>query len=720
MTGQLFPTLTPAQLELVQAPLAGHTFLEGPAGCGKTTVGVERLVHLLENGVPGESILVFVPQRALGAPYYGALRTPGLVAGGMSDVLTIGGLARRMVELFWPLVAGPAGFVKPDLPPTFLTLETAQYYMAHLVRPLLEQGYFDTVVIERNRLYSQILDNLNKAAMVGFSHTAIGERLKSAWVGELAQLMVYENAQDCANLFRSYCLEHNLLDFSLQIEIFNRLLWPQRWFQAHLAARYRHLIADNLEENPPVAHDLLRKWLADFDSALLIFDNDAGYRFFLGADPDDAFTLREACQRQGILDKTFVSPPEVAALGQSIDHQLRPIESRSQSEPVAQVEDPTLVDPSLALEFTFTRYYPEMLDWVADQIQRLVNEQGTPPGEIVVLAPFLSDALRFSLTYRLETRGVPVRAYRPSRALRDEPATRCLLTLAALAHPDWGVSPPPSDFANTLLQSIAGLDLVRARLLAEIVYRNQSGEPVLSPFERITPEMQERITFSIGERYEILRRWVQDYTESQPEALDHFLARLFGEVLSQPGFGFHADFKAGEVTANLIESVQKFRWVAAEPLESAGIPLGREYLEMVQDGVIAAAYVESMQEQPEQAVFLAPAYTFLMQNRPVEYQFWLDAGNRSWFERIDQPLTHPYVLSRRWPRRAIWTQTNEDETSRDTLGRLALGLARRCRGRIYLGLSRLSEQGFESRGPLLRAIDRVLRTAPPLDSEAGT
>jgi superfamily I DNA/RNA helicase len=282
MTGQLFPTLTPAQLELVQAPLAGHTFLEGPAGCGKTTVGVERLVHLLENGVPGESILVFVPQRALGAPYYGALRTPGLVAGGMSDVLTIGGLARRMVELFWPLVAGPAGFVKPDLPPTFLTLETAQYYMAHLVRPLLEQGYFDTVVIERNRLYSQILDNLNKAAMVGFSHTAIGERLKSAWVGELAQLMVYENAQDCANLFRSYCLEHNLLDFSLQIEIFNRLLWPQRWFQAHLAARYRHLIADNLEENPPVAHDLLRKWLADFDSALLIFDNDAGYRFFFG------------------------------------------------------------------------------------------------------------------------------------------------------------------------------------------------------------------------------------------------------------------------------------------------------------------------------------------------------------------------------------------------------------------------------------------------------
>ncbi len=180
----------------------------------------------MAQGVPGDTILLLTPQRTLATPYYQALRHPGVIAGGMVDVLTLGGLTRRMVELFWPLVSAQAGFSHPDRPPIFLNLETAQYYMARLVRPLFDQGYFDAVVINRNRLYSQVLDNLNKAAVVGFPHTEIGARLKASWVGEASQLRIYEDAQACAALFRAYCLEHNLLDFSLQVEIFRDLLWP--------------------------------------------------------------------------------------------------------------------------------------------------------------------------------------------------------------------------------------------------------------------------------------------------------------------------------------------------------------------------------------------------------------------------------------------------------------------------------------------------------------
>jgi len=282
-----------------------------------------------------------------------------------------------------------------------------------------------------------------------------------------------------------------------------------------------------------------------------------------------------------------------------------------------------------------------------------------------------------------------------------------LLTLSKLAHPQWGLTPPKSDVAYALMQAIADLDLIRARLLVEIVYHK--GQ--LTSFDVIKPEIQERITYVLGERYEHLRLWLDEYATDEPQELDHFLSRIFGEVLSQPGYGFWGNYNAGAMAASLVESVQKFRQVAGEVLAAEGVLLGREYLQMVEDGVIAAQYLLPWQTETEDAVFLAPAHTFLMSNRPVDYQFWLDVGGRGWYERLYQPLTHPYVLSRHWPPGQPWSDSDETAAGRDALYRLALGLSRRCRRGIYLGLSELGEQGYEHKGELLRAIDRALYAA---------
>jgi hypothetical protein len=62
-----------------------------------------------------------------------------------------------------------AGFAQPDKEPVFLTIETAQYFMWRVVEPLVtNQGYFSDLAIRRGRLLAQIIDNLNKAALVGF------------------------------------------------------------------------------------------------------------------------------------------------------------------------------------------------------------------------------------------------------------------------------------------------------------------------------------------------------------------------------------------------------------------------------------------------------------------------------------------------------------------------------------------------------------------------
>ncbi|MEN8173246.1 MAG: UvrD-helicase domain-containing protein, partial [Chloroflexota bacterium] len=692
--------LTTEQIKVIEQPLLGKTFLHGPAGTGKTSTGVERLIHLLQAGIPGDEILVIVPQRTLAEPYFSALRSPEIDAGSLVSILTIGGLARRMVKLFWPIAADQTGFSNPEQPPTFLTLETAQYFMAHLVRPMLEQGYFEGVTIERNRLYSQIIDNLNKAALVGLDHTEIGEYLKNAWTGDPGQVHIYEDAQHCANLFRDYCFKNNLLDYSLQLELFFNHVWPTPLCQAYLQHQYHHLIIDNLEEDVPKTYDLLKNWLKYFSSALIIFDEGAGFRRLLGADPATTKGLISYCDHDIKFSKSFSISDDIKTLGNVLLSIQSPETNRVPENCIGALN-------ALELPREKIRYYPEMLDWVSNEIEVLI-ENGIPPEEIVVLAPYFSDSLRFSLIERLNEMAIPYYSHRPSRSLREEPAAQSLLTLAALAHPDWGVKPTKFDVATMFLQVISEMDLVRAQLLSEIVFQSQKCK--LTSFEQIITNNQERITYMLGERYEILRTWIDDYAQGAPAELDHFLSRLFGEVLSQPGFSFHDDRDSGEVTAQLIESVRKFRWIASTHLSTDAIPLGQEYLHMVNDGVIAAQYLFSWQEPTEGAVMLAPASTFLMRNRPVSYQFWLDIGSRGWYERIRQPLTHPFVLSRQWEKNQPWTDEEEYSYSQQTLFRLTRGLLRRCKQRVYLGLSELGEGGYEQKGMLLKNFDRVLRT----------
>jgi hypothetical protein len=93
----------------------------------------------------------------------------------------------------------------------------------------------------------------------------------------------------------------------------------------------------------------------------------------------------------------------------------------------------------------------------------------------------------------------------------------------------------------------------------------------------------------------------------------------------------------------------------------------------------------------------------------VDYQFWLNIGSPGWGQRLYQPLTHPYVLSREWIEGRLWTDADEVAANQDALYRLATGLIRRCRKQIYLGYSQFGEQGYEQRGPMLDGIQRMLR-----------
>ena len=692
--------LTVDQVRVIESKLDHSLFLDGPAGSGKTTAGVDRLRYLLQAGVPGKNILLFFPQRNLGSKYQRAIATYSGRGYSLPVSATYGGLARRILGLFWPSIADNFSVLQHDLDPTFLTLESSLYFLSRIVEPLIQnEGYFSTVVIQRNRLYSQILDNLNKSAVHAFPHTEIADRLASSWIGDPAQLEIYKQAQIAADKFREYCFQNNLLDYSLQIDLFNESIQQIPLVKDYLYNQFNFLIYDNCEEDIPVAHDLIQSLVPHLDSSLIIFDQNAGYRNFLGASPNNAISLSESCDERTTFKTIFTTSPALQSINQCLTEEIN---KRSVS-----VKETSLSFES-AFSINYQPSYPEMSEWVAFQIHSLIAG-GVPPGEIVILAPYLSDSLRFMLRSSLSKHSISSTSHRPSRALRDEPVTQALLTIAALAHPAWGIYPSTYEISLAFVQIFQDLDLTRAYILAsQSVKNNPSAAIQLSDFDSIPSKFQDRITFFTGNLYQELLVWMNDYATVTPLPLDHFLTHLFGEMLSRAGYGFYNDLSKGRVASQIIESVNKFRLSAGTVLDLDYLQSGKEYYLMVKTGVLANQYIRSWTDLPEDDVFLSPAYTFLLNNNPVEYQFWLDIGSRGWYERIYQPLTNPHVLHRNWPLGHPWNDDEEQQQNMDTLDCLTTGLIRRCRKSIFGCLTEKDERGFEQKGDLLLALNKVL------------
>ncbi len=360
----------------------------------------------------------------------------------------------------------------------------------------------------------------------------------------------------------------------------------------------------------------------------------------------------------------------------------------------------------------FTSRTAEMVEKVCLDIQGLLESGKTRPGEIVVISPYMSDALRFSIQRKLEVLGIPNRTTRPSRSLGKEPTVRTLLTLAKISNPSWKLPITPFEMREMLLEVITSGDLNRADLLAKIIAPQLNRTRQLVKFSELIPEMQARVTFVVGERYEQMRAWLETAIGDGFSDLDVFFGKLFGELLTQKGFGYHENMESAALIDQLITSARKFRNFSKMDGQLVSEEIGKEYIQMVESGVLAAQYFTPQDDDPKEVVLLAPAYSFLMSNRAVGYQFWLDTGSQGWWERLFQPLTQPYVLSREWQRGRKWSDADEFASNQESMARLVNGLLERCTGKVFFCTTGLNESGMEEKGRLLYCLQTLLKRLP--------
>lgn len=697
--------LTEAQKNIVEAPLTGRVFIEGIPGAGKTTVGCARVRRMLSAQRAGKRTLVFTPVASAGEAYRG-IRTED---GRSAWVTTFNGFVQQNLNLFWPLIAAEAGYSAGGSAPLFLTIETAQVVLQSVAEPLWEGGAFNVLQWTLSRFLNQATMAMHKMAAAGFPFETYAERMKSSWSGDGTMRSVFDLIQRLGLSFKETCRADNMLDFALQLEIYQRCLAGnplyRRWLQDHI----QFFVHDNVEEDIPLAHAFGLSIRDIVDSSLAIYDELGGFRTFMGGDPDSARKLRDGADRTGVLSDSFVSSGSVRALAAVIENPNAP----SASLPGNPVE---------AFRFHLTHYYPRMIKDAARDIAALVHGQGVDCRDIVIIAPLLSDVTYTMFERELRLKNLRAFAFRASRGLAVEIESRCLLTFLALLRPGWGYPIRNLDLVQTLRFFILGIDPLRLQLFVVKAFET-AAEP--DGTVRFTPkrlkEMAEKDTRECSpvflSAFDRMSEWILARRDDETPP-DQAVSDFFHNVLTQPGFAAHGSVAESFPLCfiKLIDSLKKYR-KAMDALPEGRLTW-RMYMRAVADGMVSATVRDNAAIFPENSILMTLAGGFIGLNRPFRYQVWLNAGSPRWWERIMGTLTNDAVLSTGWREGDVWDDYRKYERNQVEMQRLVQSLLARCGERIYVYASELNESGLDQKSNLLYLFaDLSARLQPKLPIE---
>ncbi len=697
-------TLTPAQRTIVAAPFdqGQRLFVRGPAGAGKTTALQRRLISLLAAGVPSYTVLTLLTEQDAAEGYRTALAEAGM--GPYSDLhlVTFSGLAREMVALFWPLLARPAGFAAPHRPPIFLSYDLAQIHMKQVITPMLEEGAFEGLRMRPQQILSQLLDNLNRAALNGLTLDEMEARLVRTWTGAPEHTRYFYQAGDAARRFRQRCLDANLVDLSLVVQLFQNHLLDHPLFQTYFTERYRHLLVDNVEELPPAGAQFLRTLLSERDSAVLVYDQGGGYKRYLAADPEGAAALEDLCHELVAMPESMTTGRPLTALANLVQRRL--VGPAGLTFPGAEQAIIQTINP---------RYRREMIQDVVALITESLLPQGSAPADIAIITPYLDGALRYGLTQGLAAAGVPHRLLRRRSSPRDDTLVRAWLTLAMLAHPHWGLAPSQYDVAEALTMAVEGLDRPRAALAARRLY--DPTELRLGPTDGLSEADVDRLGSQAVEQIGTLQSWLERWPGTEP--LDRFLGHLFADLLSAPPFrptgGAHRPLRQAAVCDWLIRAAARFRRAAPALGLAELADQGQVFIESILEGIVSGTPPPEADAPPssEEGVTIATLYAYLLTGPPVQIQVWLETGATGWWETPRQPLSNAFVLAPGWDADRPWTEADSFAVRNQLLARLVRGLCARCGRGVVLASSHLDRRGERQDGPLWRALAELVDPA---------
>jgi hypothetical protein len=664
-------------------PSIDSTWITGPARSGKTAALVEAFCQLRGQDLekpPGRSRLS--TQQTLTFCAIGDNR-PALVdrlstataAKAALRVVTPLGFIEDEVMLFWPLVMAKLDLKVPF--PLRLRPENEQELATELWRSKLPREGD----LPQWRLIRRMLDLMQLAALSLTPLSDLPSLLTTAFGPETPDLPIdYDQMIDLLQEWQTWCLDHGFLTYTLTAQLYGQYLLQNPEYQERRLSRYRYVLADDLDEYPPLIGKLLEILLDRGTTGLFTFNPEGAVRQGLGADPHYLKTaIAPRCGKILSLDKPQGLAPELGdKLLKLIDSPLSPI----------------AIPPSFTSLQTLTR--AELIRQTAEAIGQSIESGIVQPQEIAVLGPGLDAISRYAFAEILGRKNITVELLNDQRPLSSTPLIRGLLTLLQLVYADQGEYLGPPQVAEMLVALAPEIDPVRAGLLTENCFQADRTTPSLLPVE--TFPRWDRIGHQAAAQYSDLAAWIATMKGAirmrQVASPVVLLDRAIQKFL-QGG----TDLPRDQQTAlrELIETAQHYWTVEVRLPERDDNPVGRFVTMLTQGTVTANPFPVTY--GGSRSVTLSTIFQYRASRLSHRWQFWFDGGSVRWLTGVDGMFGAAVFLSD-WGGEA-GTMEERDRCQELGLQRLIRDLLGRTQERVILCTSELGTNGQEQLGPLL-------------------
>ncbi len=649
-----------------------------------------------------------------------------------ASVKTLLGFATDEVLLFWPLL-----FERLQLRAQFpirLRPETEQELAARLWHDAWDPTEIPNAAAEA-RLVRTVLDLLQLAGASGTAIEEIPTLLACGYergifesgsgIPPQADAAFWEKIGRLLLQWQRWCLERGLLSYGLIWVLYGCELLGDRAYIARLQQRYGAVFADDLDDYPAIAAELLMTLARCGIPGTFTFNPDGQIRLGLGADPVRLESLAASCQVRKL------SRPAPPVGGEPAPGDLAPVM-------VDLVISPTYRQWTLppALQAIQTDSRAALLRQTAQTIATAIQSGEVAPGEIAAIAPGLDEIGRYTLSEILTKQGIPVRLLNEQRPLASSPWVRGLLTLLGLVFPRTGHAIDRDSVAEMLVvlsrerggdsstTSIAidiAIDPVRAGLLADGCYVRDRLQ--LLPIE--TLPRWDRLGYRASRAYETIRLWIETWqTRQQQRVLPNAITVLDGAIAQF--FWSGSDFSFGRLAAlrELMETAQHY-WeirrrlqqceptVTVDPLETVG-----SFIELLRQGTITANAQPANDFAAERpAVLLSTIFQYRSLRQHHRWQFWLDAGSPLWLKGGAANLFGSALFRQDWSGQPLQLADSLRD-DRERLARILRDLLARADERVYLCHSDLAIDGTEQTGPLLGSIYAASNPTKESDARA--